>query len=289
MKTRKLISLFLTLTMLCSCIVISPFATAQSTTVYVNGELETNGTGTKDSPFNTIANAVKALQNSGGTIVVMGNTALTNNAFTNSAKITVTAHDGTTDYRGAIGVEDNTTFTGGCLTWSTGAPYDFGLYSGEVEFKNLNLVWFARYSGLNLHGRTFTLGEGVKWYEQKTATDKTLVDDYSESVRLYDINTNGPVTKNGVTVLNISTGTKAIKVIAGARCEMTTAGHIFNVDGYIKELHLSSESNNNTRGKLIVDGDVKINLGSTGTIAKLTVATAGSGNTKGLANQKLLE
>ena len=85
MKTRKLISLFLTLTMLCSCIVISPFATAQSTTVYVNGEAETNGTGTKDSPFNTFLNAVKALQNSGGTIVVTGVTELPKNAFVNKA------------------------------------------------------------------------------------------------------------------------------------------------------------------------------------------------------------
>jgi len=291
MKKRTL-SLFLSLLMMTMCFGLtlpSATASAEGTVVYVNGEAETNGSGTKDSPYNTFANAMNAVKTTGGTVVVMGNTAITNRAFTNSAKVTVTAHDGTTDYRGAIGVEDNTTFTGGCLTWSTGAPYDFGLYSGEVEFKNLNLVWFTRYSGLNLHGRTFTLGEGVKWYEQKSATDKTLVDDYSESVRLYDINTSGPVTKSGVTVLNISTGTKAIKVITGARCEMTTAGHIFNIDGYVKELHISTESNNNTSGKLTVDGDVKINIGQSGNIEKLTVATAPSGNTKGMAGKKLLD
>ena len=289
MKTRKLISLFLTLTMLCSCIVISPFATAQSTTVYVNGEAETNGTGTKDSPYNTLLNAVKALQNSGGTIVVTGVTELTNNAFVNKAKVTVTSLEGTTDYRGTLDAESGLV-SGAYLLCKSTSPIN--LYSGstaEVEFNNLNIVWAYNYTAINLTGRTLTYGENTIWYEQKNRNTDFYVDGFSETIRLYGMTTDKELTQSAVTTFNSGAGSAVTKVITGERCKLTTAGHIFNVDGYIKELHLSSESNNNTSGKLIVDGDVKINLGSTGTIAKLTVATAGSGNTKGLANQKLLE
>ena len=105
MKTKKLISLLLALTMLFACISIVPSVNAQSTTVYVNGEAETNGNGTKDSPYNTLLNAVKALQNSGGTIVVTGVTELPANAFVNKAKVTVTSLEGTTDYRGTLDAE----------------------------------------------------------------------------------------------------------------------------------------------------------------------------------------
>lgn len=289
MKTKKLISLLLALTMLFACISIVPSVNAQSTTVYVNGEAETNGNGTKDSPYNTLLNAVKALQNSGGTIVVTGVTELPANAFVNKAKVTVTSLEGTTDYRGTLDAESGLV-SGAYLLCKSTSPIN--LYSGstaEVEFNNLNIVWAFNYTAINLTGRTLTYGENTRWYEQKTRNTDFYVDGFSESLRLYSTTSDKVLTKSEVSTFNSGAGSAVTKVITGERCELTTAGHIFNIDGYVKELHISSESNNSTSGKLTVDGDVKINVGASGTIAKLTAATAGSGNTKGLANQKLLK
>ena len=261
---------------------------AADTVVYVNGEAETNGDGTKDSPYNTLLAAVKALQNTGGTVIVTGVTELTNNAFVNKAKVTVTSLEGTTDYRGTLDAESGLV-SGAYLLCKSTSPIN--LYSGstaEVEFNNLNIVWAFNYTAINLTGRTLTYGENTRWYEQKTRNVDFYVDGFSESLRLFSTSADQVLTKNAAT-FNSGAGSAVTKVIAGERCELTTSGYNFNIDGYVKELHISSESNNSTSGKLTVDGDVKINLGSTGTIAKLTVATAGSGNTKGLANQKLLE
>ncbi len=291
MKKRILTSV-LSILMLMTCFSFTASVStvlAQDTVVYVNGEAETNGTGTKDSPYNTLLNAVKALQNSGGTIVVTGVTELPANAFVNKAKVTVTSLEGTTDYRGTLDAESGLV-SGAYLLCKSTSPIN--LYSGstaEVEFNNLNIVWAFNYTAINLTGRTFTYGENTRWYEQKTRNTDFYVDGFSESLRLYGTTSDKVLTKSEVSTFNSGAGSAVTKVITGERCELTTAGHIFNIDGYVKELHISSESNNNTSGKLTVDGDVKINIGSTGTIAKLTVATAGSGNTKGLANKKLLE
>lgn len=291
MKKRILTSV-LSFLMLMTCFSFTASvstAFASDTVVYVNGEAETNGTGTKDSPYNTLLNAVKALQNSGGTIVVTGITELPGNAFVNNAKITITSLDGTTDYRGALNAETGLV-SGAQLYCKLISPLDFhSSYTGEVEFNNLNIVWAYNYTAFNLHGRKLTYGENTRWYEQKNRNTDFYVDGFSESIRLYGINADKELTQRAIIPFTSGKGSAVTKVITGERCKLTTAGHIFNVDGYIKELHISSESNNNTSGKLTVDGDVKINIGANGTIAKLTAATAPAANSKGLANQKLLE
>ena len=292
MKKRILTSV-LSFLMLMTCFSFTASvstAFASDTVVYVNGEAETNGTGTKDSPYNTIANAVKALQTSGGTVVVMGVTEILNNAFTNNnAKVTITSFDGTTDYRGSLNAETGLV-SGAYLVCNSKSPINFNAnFTGEVEFKNLNIVWAYTYTAFNLNGRKLTYGENTRWYEQKTRDTDFYLDAYSETIRLYSISADTELTKSTVSTFTGGAGSSLTKLIVGERCKLTTAGHIFNIDGYVKELHISSESNNNTSGKLTVDGDVKINIGANGTIAKLTAATAPAANSKGLANQKLLE
>jgi len=70
---KKLLSCVLAALMIMSvCAIASLTVSAADAVVYVDGTKDTDGSGTKDSPFNNLVSAFKALAETGGTVTIIG-------------------------------------------------------------------------------------------------------------------------------------------------------------------------------------------------------------------------
>ena len=216
-------------------------AQAKDVLVYVNGEAETNGDGTLALPYNTLTNAINAVK-SGGTVVVTGRTDIKGCTFTNTGKVTLTSHDGTTDYRGTVTTATGVV-TGGYIVNSAtaGSPHNAKGGTGEIAFENINLVWNCNNSGICLYGRPLTLGTGTAWYEVlKNGDLSSLRVESTENIRLYDVSSSGTETDTDVTKTTVESGAAITKIIVGSRRATSTVGHDITIDGSVGTLFVSS-------------------------------------------------
>jgi len=99
---------------------------ATETVLYVSDAGTASGTGTADSPINSLSVAISKLPDSGGTIVICGDLTITEEAPSfpaKTGKVTVTGEYGSNDY--------NPTIKLACTTSM------FLQFQSEIEFNNL--------------------------------------------------------------------------------------------------------------------------------------------------------
>ena len=262
--------------MVLGCMGFAPeTGSAGEAVVYVNGTLTDAGNGTAETPYNTFAAAVQAIKGTGGTIVVCGKTEMSQSSplASVSTHIKITSKYGDNDYRGDLedGGELGTVLGGAHIFTTKGSPTDFGVGTGAITLENVNVRMAGQYGAFNFRSRRFVLGDGVKIYEPTTndATQTNTRAATTFQLRYLDIGTTAA--SYGDMYGKIGKDTSISTLYLGARAGVTASNYLADIEGNVTNFFVSDEIMSATVDHLVINGDVKINIG--GYIQNVTVST----------------
>lgn len=158
-------------------VINAKFVTAEEVgaVYYWNGDAQTDGNGTYEKPFKNMASVVKAINQTGGTVV------LTEKCLTiytpllqNSKDVIFTSVDPLTnvDFRGTF---TNSEYNGGCLFMpQTGTFWGGTEEPGAIIFQNIDILNQKGQYGighLSFDGHPFEIGENVRHYSPETGKE----------------------------------------------------------------------------------------------------------------------